>query len=137
MTAERARLLRFQRLERRRSGPAMRPEAHQTGFVRVLEQPRSTVARVHVAGDGEQPRAQTGVGLQAWRMPDEPHPRLLDEVFGGIAPARQPQQEGEDPGAEGGVDVVDGIGVPGAQARHEGQFVISFHAGRTARADRA
>ena len=60
-------------------------------------------------------------------MPHQPHPRLLEQVLGGVALPREAQQEGEETAVPGGVHEVEGRRISGPQARHDGQLLVSIH----------
>ena len=109
------------------------PEAQQAGGVRILEQPRTTVARVQVAGDGEQPWAEAGVGTKPPGMLDQPQPGLFKQVFGDIAPVRQPGEKVVQPAIEGIMHRIERLGIARSQAADELELGIAIHRGNNAK----
>ena len=74
---------------------------------------------MHVAGDGEQPRAEAGVGTKAPGMLHEPQPGLFEQVFGDIAPVRQPGEKVVQAAIEGIMHRIERPGIARSQAADE------------------
>ena len=104
-----------------------REEADQICGVRILEQPRTTVARVQVAGDGEQPWAKVSVGTKTLRMRHEPQPGLFKQVFGDVAPTRQPREKGVQAAIEGSMHDIKRLGIARSEAADELELKLSVH----------
>ena len=101
--------------------------------VMIFEQPRSAVADVEIARDGEQERSEPRVGAQLRRAIDEAQPRLFEQILRHFAAARQPREEVEQPRVEFGMDDVERGGIAGAQPRHEIELRLPVHGGHNAR----
>ena len=110
---------------------AMGPEAHETG-VGILEQPRTAVARVEVAGDGEQPWPEARIGAKAVRVLHQPQPGLFEEVFGHIALVRQPGKKVVQAAVECVVHRIKRRRIAHAQAADELELSLAVHRGNNA-----
>jgi hypothetical protein len=94
------------------------------------------VADVQVARDGEQPGAQPGIGAQPLGVLHEPQPGFLEQVFGDIAAARQPNEERQQTRVERGVDMVESVGVPLTKPLDQRELGLPLHSSTNARRPR-
>ena len=93
--------------------------------MRIFEHPRSAVAHIQVAGDGEEPRTNLRVCTQADGVADETEPRFLEQVFSGHPASCQASEEREESGIVLRVHGIERIGVSGAKAAHQFEFDVS------------
>jgi hypothetical protein len=104
------------------------------GGVRILEQPRTTVARVHVACDGEWPWAEAGVGTKAPGMLHKPQPGLFKQVFCDIALVRQSGEKVVQAAVECIMHRIERRGIARSQAADELELRLAIHRGNNAEA---
>ena len=108
-----------------------RPQV-QGGSRFEVQQPRPAVARVHVAGDGEQPRTEPRVGTKAACVLHQSQPGLFQQVFSNIPPVRKSGKKVVQAAVEGLMNRVERGGIPRSQAADELELELAIHSGHNA-----
>ena len=88
---------------------------------------------MQVARDGEEPGAQTCVGVQPVRMLHQSKPCLFEQVFSDIMATRQSQQKREQTEIEGVVDGIERRFITAAQSLDERRLGLRVHGIHNAR----
>ena len=87
---------------------------------------------MQVAGDGEQPWAEAGVGTKAPGMRHQPQPGLFKQIFGDVAPVRQSGEKVVQAAVERVVHRIERAGIARSQAADELELTLAIHRGNNA-----